>query len=132
MMRFWSSLLVAMLLVTVGCQKDLTTPQGTVEEFLDQQYVNVDLKKSKTYTIGLAREKVDDEIRLTTNQKIDDSTRKPKIYYALIEKRNSRDRLSYLYELTIHPEDADEFKRRVLVWVQQNGDGWRISNFSEY
>jgi len=120
------------LLAGTGCERDLSTSRGVVEEFLDQHYVNIDLKKSKNYTIGLARKKVDDEIRLTAGHKIDAATRKPRVYYELVEKRESRDRLAYLYELTVRPEDADELTRRVLIRVRQHEDGWRVSNFLEY
>lgn len=124
--------LLALLLVMLGCEHDLSTSRGVVEEFLDQHYVNIDLRKSKDYTIGLARQKVDDEIRLTANAAIDADTRKPRIYYELIEQRERRGRLAYLYELTIQPDDADAFTRRILVRVRQEGDVWRISNFMEY
>jgi len=120
------------LLTGMGCERDLSTSQGVVEEFLDQHYVSIDLNKSKDYTIGLARKKVDDEIRLTAGLVIDAATRKPRVYYELVEKRESRGRLSYLYELTIRPEDADELTRRVLIRVQQHQGGWRVSNFLEY
>lgn len=121
-----------LLLVGTACERDLNTSQGVVEEFLDQHYVNIDLQKSKDYTIGLAHKKVDDEIRLTAGQDIDADTRKPTIYYEFVEKRESRDGLSYLYDLTIRLEDANEFTRRVLIRVRQHQSGWRVSNFQEY
>lgn len=126
------SVLVAMLLVMLGCERDLSTSQGVVEAFLDQHYVSIDLHKSQDYTTGLARRKVDDEIRLTRNTAIDADTRQPRVYYDLIEKRESRGQLAYLYELTIQPDDADAFTRRILVRVRQEGAAWRISNFMEY
>ena len=127
--------LVAMLLgllTAAGCERDLGTSQGVVEEFLDQHYVTIDLNKSKDYTIGLARKKVDEEIRLTAGAEIDATTRKPKVYYDFVEKRENRGQLSYLYELTIRPEDANELKRRVLIRLRQHEDNWRVSNFLEY
>lgn len=126
---------VAMLLgvlAAAGCERDRSTSQGVVEEFLDQHYVGINLNKSRDYTIGLARKKVDEEIRLTAGAKIDATTRKPKVYYEFVEKRETRGRLSYLYELTIRPEDANELKRRILIRVRQHEDGWRVSNFLEY
>lgn len=131
-MSGWLRLLLAVLLVTAGCQRDLNTSQGVVEEFLDQHYVNIDLAKSKDYTVGLARKKVEDEIGLTSSVQIDEATRKPRIYYNFIEKREQHGSLAYLYELTIQPEDADEFTRRVLIRVRQEDGRWRISNYMEY
>lgn len=115
-----------------GCQRDLSTAEGVVEEFLDQHYVEIDLIKSKEYTTGLAREKIDDQIRLTQGQAIDESTRKPRVYYTLLERRQSRTGVSFLYELTIRPDDAAEFRRRVRLNARQVGSNWRVSNFIEY
>lgn len=120
------------LLVAAGCERDLGTAQGVVEEFLDQHYVNIDLEKSRDHTTGLARKKVDEEIRLTEGVKIDATTRKPRVYYDFVEKREQRGRLAFLYELTIRPEDAGAITRRILIRVRPHEDGWRVSNFSEY
>ena len=120
------------LLAALGCEHDLGTPQGVAGEFLDQHYVHISLEQSKDYTIGLARKKVDEEIRLTAGEKIDATTRKPKVYYDLIEQRENRGRLSFLYQLTIQPQDADPIKRRVMIRVRRHEDGWRVSNFLEY
>ena len=120
------------LLLAAACERDLGAPRGVVEEFLDQHYVTIDLQRSKNHTIGLARKKVDEEIRLTKGAEIDATTRKPRVYYELIEAREASGRRSYLYQLTIRPEDASELKRRVLVRARKHEGGWRISNFLEY
>jgi hypothetical protein len=115
-----------------GCGRDLGSAQGVAEEFVDQHYVQIDLPKAKVYAVGLALEKIDDEIRLTAGQAIDASTRKPKVHYRLLEKKEAEGRVSFLYQGTIQAEDAPEFTRRWLVVARKESDGWRISNFSEY
>ena len=121
------------LLATVldGCGRDLRTAQGVVEEFLDQHYVHINLQKAKEYSVGLALQKIDEEIRLTSGQVIDASTRKPKVHYRLLEKKEREGRASFLYEGTIRAEDAPEFTRRWLIVARREGDQWRISNFTE-
>jgi len=124
-----------MLLVALagGCGHDLNTAQGVADEFVDQHYVNIDLQRAREYSIGLARDKIDNEIRLTRGQAIDSSTRKPKVHYELIEKKQESDaRISFFYKGTIEAEDAPEFTRRWLVVARKEGDGWRVSNFTEY
>lgn len=130
-----ASLMLLLPLVSLsgsGCGRDLGTAQGVVEEFVDQHYVQINLQKSKEYTAGLALEKINEEIRLTTGQAIDASTRKPSIHYRLLEKKEGNDRASFLYEGTIQAEDAPEFKRRWLVTARKEGATWRVSNFTEY
>lgn len=131
----WTCVYFALLLFMVlfgGCDKDLSTARGVVEEFVDQHYVHIDLEKAKQYTVGLALAKINEELRLTAGQLIDASTRKPKINYRLLEKKESERRASFLYEGTIRAEDAPEFKRRWLVLARKEGNRWMVSNFSEF
>ncbi len=116
-----------------ACGRDLKTAQGVADEFVDQHYVNIDLNRAREYSVGLARDKIDNEIRLTRGQAIDASTRKPKVHFQLVEtKQESEGRISFFYKGTIEVEDAPEFTRRWLVVARKEGDGWRVSNFTEY
>jgi hypothetical protein len=112
--------------------RDLSTAQGTAEEFLDQYYVNIDLQKAREFTVGLARQKLDEELRLTAGQVIDASTRRPRVDYRLLEKKERVQRASFLYLGTIQAEDAPEFTRRWLVLTRKEGDRWKVSNFTEH
>ncbi|MFQ5684085.1 MAG: hypothetical protein ACE5HC_12525 [Candidatus Binatia bacterium] len=115
-----------------SCSRDLRTAQGLVEAFVDQHYVNINLQKAKEYTVGLALEKINEELRLTSGQAIDASTRKPRIHYRLLKKKEAKQRASFLYEGTIRAEDAPVFTRKWLIFARKEGDRWRVSNFSEY
>jgi len=121
---------LAMLLIG-ACGRDPNTAQGVVEEFIDQHYVNIDLQKAKAYTVSVALEKINEEIRLTAGQKIDASTHKPKINYQLLEKKESDRRASYFYEGTIQTDDGTMFTRKWLVTARKEGNQWRVSNFNE-
>jgi hypothetical protein len=112
--------------------RDLSTAQGTTEEFLDQHYVHIDLQKAKEFTVGLAQQKLDEEIRLTAGQVIDAGTRRPRVHYRLLEKKEQGPRASFLYLGTIQADDAPEFTRRWLVSARKDGPHWRVSNFTEF
>ena len=114
-----------------GCGRDLSTAQGVVEEFVDQHYVHFDLQKAKLYTVSLALDKINEEIRLTAGHKIDASTQKPKINYRLLEKKEGDRRASFFYEGTIQSDDGSSFTRKWLIAARKEGDQWRVSNFSE-
>ncbi len=127
------ALSACLLAVLFGaCRRDLRTAQGVVEEFVDQHYVNINLQKAKEYSVGLASEKINEEIRLISGQAIDASTRKPRVHYRLLEKKEGERRASFLYEGTIRAEDAPEFTRRWLVVARKEGGEWHVSNFTEY
>ncbi len=82
--------------------------------------------------MGLALHKINEEIRLTAGQVIDASTRKPKIYYRLVEEKVGQQRASFIYQGTIRAEDAPEFTRRWLIIARQENGAWRVSNFKEF
>ena len=122
-----------LLLAFVGCKGDGdTTPRGVAEVFLDRHYVEIDLPRSREYTVGLARRKVDDQIRLTSGHAIDAGTRKPRVYYKLLERRDAGGRAAFVYRLTIRPEGAGEFSRKLIIRVRREEAGWRVSNYMEY
>ena len=114
-----------------ACGRDLGTAQGVVEEFVDQHYVKIDLPQAKAYAVSVALEKINEEIRLTAGQQIDASTRKPKVNYQLLEKKESGGRASFLYEGTIQSDDGTSFTRKWLVAARKEGAQWRVSNFTE-
>jgi len=118
-------------LLISACGRDLGTAQGVVEEFVDQHYVNIDLRKAKEYAVSLALDKVNEEIRLTAGQKIDASTQKPRVNYKLLEKKEGAKRASYLYEGTIQSDDGTSFTRKWLISARKEDNLWRVSNFTE-
>jgi hypothetical protein len=123
--------LISLSSFVAGCGHDLNTAQGVAEEFVDQHYVYIDIPKAKQYAVGLALAKLNEEIRLTAGQPIDVSTQKPKINYSLLEKKESPDRASFLYEGTIRSDDGSTFTRKWLIAARKEGNQWRVSNFSE-
>jgi hypothetical protein len=130
-LSFFPLLFLPWSLFLNGCGRDLGTAQGVANEFVDQHYVNFDLQKAKAYTVSLALDKVNEEIRLTAGQKIDASTNKPKINYRLLEKKEGERRSSFLYEGTIRSNDGSSFTRKWLIATRKDSDQWHVSNFTE-
>lgn len=130
-MKPYLKCLLGIILLSLGCGRDLNSPQGVAEEFVDQHYVNIDLQKAKTYAVSVALAKIDDEIRLTTGQQIDASTQKPKVNYKLLEKHESDKRSTYLYEGLIQSDDGASFVKKWLITTRLEGTQWRVSNFTE-
>lgn len=129
---YWFALsFLAATILSYGCSRDLRTAQGVADEFVDQHYVNFDLQKAKAYTVSVALDKVNEEIRLTAGQKIDATTNKPKINYRLLEKKEGERRASFVYEGTIQSDDGSSFTRKWLITARKDADEWRVSNFTE-
>jgi hypothetical protein len=126
------TLSVLALLLVSACRPDASTPQGTAERFLDAHYVRINLTEALPFTSGLARHKVEDEMRLIEGQAIDAATRKPTVHYRLLETHpDGEHAVNYLYLGSITVEDADHFERRWMVTVRREGEGWRVTNYQE-
>lgn len=119
------------LFLAAACGNDLNTPQGIAEEFVDHHYVKIDLQKAKQYTVSIAQAKIDEEIRLTSGQTIDASTQKPRVNYTLLEKKEGDQRSTYLFEGKIQSDDGTSFTRKWSIATRKEGNGWRVSNFTE-
>jgi hypothetical protein len=130
-MKSLSPTLIAMAILTIACARDLNTPQGVAEEFVDQHYVHFDLQKAKIHTVSIALAKINEEIRLTAGHKIDASTQVPRVNYKLLEKNEGEKRATYLYEGRIQSDDGTSFTRKWLITARHESDRWRISNFTE-
>ena len=119
------------LFVAAACGNDLNTPQGIAQEFVDHHYVKIDLQKAKQYTVSVAQDKIDEEIRLTGGQAIDASTQKPRVNYTLLDKKEGDQRSTYLFEGKIQSDDGTSFTRKWSIATRKEGNGWRVSNFTE-
>jgi hypothetical protein len=108
-------------------------PRAVAERFLDAHYVRIDLPASRGYTEGLAQQKIDDEIRLTSGQAIDDGTRMPRVHYRLREEQvRGDDVVSFAYDATFRVDGADPLHRTLQLTVRRGGDGWKVTNYHEY
>lgn len=117
----------------MACRDGPDTAQGTAERFVDAHYVEINLPAAKAFCVGPALAKLEEEERLTAGQAIDEATRKPRIAYTLLQKREEgADRVSFLFEGTIRVEDADTFTRKWMVTIRREGAGWRVSNYADY
>jgi hypothetical protein len=123
--------LLFFFLFASACGRDLGTAQGVADEFVDHHYVAIDLQKAKTLAVSVALNKINEEIRLTTGQTIDASTQKPRVHYALLEKKEGEQRASFLREGTIQSDDGTSFSRKWLITARKEGNQWRVSNFTE-
>jgi hypothetical protein len=123
----------AIMVLGLACRPDAATPRGIAERFLDAHYVRIDLDAAIPFTSGVARKKVEDELRLVQGQEIDETTRKPIVRYVLLEEHpDGAETVRFLYRGTILVEDADRLERRWIVTVRREGTDWRVTNYEEF
>lgn len=118
-------------LVLASCQTSTSTARGAAEAFLDAHYVAIDLDASRSMCSGLALDKVEREIELTSKVSIEGDTHKPRINYRLDQARESPDRVQFIYELTIRASGLEPFAKLVMLTLRRSDDTWSVSNYSE-
>jgi hypothetical protein len=118
--------------VLAACRPGADTARGTAERFIDRYYVEINLVAAREYSSGVALQKITEEQRLVGDQRIDESTRRPRVTYELKEERlEGQDRV-LVYKARFDVEGADSLERRLLLTVRQGDSGWKVSNFVEF
>lgn len=131
-----SRLIALALLVVATLDAGSCTPadprRAVSEQFIDRLFIVIDQPAARELAIGLAASKIDEEIRLKTDQAIDESTRQPHIHYRFVQQAGDGqgETSSLVYELQVAPEDADAFTRRLILTLRREGDVWRIANYT--
>lgn len=123
--------LVLFALSFAACTSD-DPARAAAERFVDEYYVEIDLPAAREEATGLARAKVEREMKLLEGVTPAEAAVRPSIHYRFLEQQGSeRDRRGYLYELTITFDSGEQVLRRALVTVRPEGEGWRTANFQE-
>lgn len=123
---------ILLLAVAVGCTTRGDTARGAAERFLDEHYVRMDLVAALQHCTGLARHKVEEEIRLIGDQEIDAATQQPSVTYELEEERpQGDDRATFLYRGKVALSGGDSFAMRWMISVRREDNAWKVSNFKE-
>lgn len=107
--------------------------QAATERFLDAYYVEIDLPRARDEASGLARRKVEEQIRLVAGQPAPDAAARPTIHYRFVEAQpaGEGDHRGFVYELAIRIDGGDELSRRVLVTAREVDGRWHAANFQE-
>jgi hypothetical protein len=94
-------------------------------------YVAIELNAAREFTTGLAREKLDRELELTSEVSIDPETRKPRINFQLEESSEEGERARFIFVLDIRPPGIDPYERTSILSLKQVDGDWKVSNFND-
>ena len=120
----------ALTLSSVGCHSK-GGPAGVADAFMGAYYVAIELNAAREFTTGLAREKLDRELELTSQVSIDSETRKPRINFQLEESSEEGERARFIFLLDIRPPGIDPYERTSIVSLKRVDGDWKVSNFNE-
>lgn len=122
---------LAVLLLVGGCSADADTARGVGDAFVDAHYVRINLQASKELCSGVAREKVEREIALTSEIEIQRDTQRPRIYYGIHEEHDLGDSVRLIYELSIRAPGLDPYEKFAIVTVRATDGIWTVTNYIE-
>jgi hypothetical protein len=116
--------------LTVSACGKQPEPEQVARKFMESYYINMSLKEAQTLSMGLAKEKLENQIRLLDGQSITAGTNVPKVDIHLLSSEPGQDgEVSFIFEVT--PRAQDVGKRKVYVKVRQENGRWLISQFTE-
>ena len=115
------------------CRGESTPAIFVAEGFLDAHYVRIDLVSAKKYCHGLARSRIDEEIRLTEGRQIDSAADRPRVYYRLLEENvRSPSVVSLRYRLDLDVGGIGRLEKSVLLTLRGSEGDWYVVNFREF
>jgi hypothetical protein len=122
---------LTLLVALAGCTSD-DPARAAAERFVDQYYVEIDLVGAHEEASGLARAKVEREMKLLEGVQPAEESSRPRVHYRFVEQQEpGRDRRGFVYELTISFDGGDQIQRRTLVTVGEADGAWHAVNFQE-
>lgn len=126
----FAGLVFASMLSSAACRSK-EGPAGVADAFMGAYYVAIELNAARALTTGLAREKLDRELELTSQVAIDSETRKPRINFQLEESSEEGERARFIFVLDIRPPGIDPYERTSIVSLMRVGADWKVSNFND-
>lgn len=116
------------LLLCHGCTPAGDSAEHAARAFLDRYFVELDQKAALGLTEGLARAKIEDEIRRVGDDR-PTAEERARVYYRQMSQSAQDDGVSFRFRLTVViPGDAT-VEPELLVRVRPNEGTWRVSNF---
>lgn len=130
---FFKTLFISLIFL-ISCGQNLNTPKGVAEKFIEEYFVYVDQEKALPFTMGLAKVKIEEQIKEVT--KVRKRGEKlglmlADVEYTFVKEMSVRKGIKgFEYKLDIQGEGFSQ-KRNVIISVSQKNDKWLVSNFSE-
>lgn len=124
--------LVLLSVLSMGaCSK--TPQQRVADDFMQQYYVQTDLKKAQESADGLALDKIKNSILLTQGMTVDASAFHPMISFKLLESKIDGSESDFIYKVTIKPKEVALILKKTRLKVRKRENGiWKVTQFTDY
>ena len=116
----------------IGCSRS-NSAQGVAERFVQAYYVQIDQAQALEFTIGLAHERLRQELQQVAPLRRGSSLEqaRPKVSYTLARTQPEGRQVLLVYDLTITPPQVKPILKKILIITEQLGEQWKVINFAE-
>lgn len=132
MARITTALVAAWALAATGAECGrLDTPERVGDRFVDLYFVEIDQARAQALASGLARKKLDDELRLVAEvrRSVSPDQAKPSVSWDRTEAVRQGERARLQYEVHAR-QGADDTRKHVLLGLERTDGRWTVSNFT--
>jgi hypothetical protein len=112
-----------------ACSQPTTSPQATARAFVDRFFVEANQGAALPLTEGVARAKLEEELRLRGDQPASAPDERPRVYYQQVSERTQADGMAFYFRLTVVAIGDQPIEPEVIVRLRPSGNQWRVSNF---
>lgn len=119
-------------LAIVGCSSS-DNPQGVADRFVQAYYVQIDQVQALEFTMGLARERLHQELQRVASLRQGSSLElaRPQVLYTLARTQSDGHQTLLVYDLTITPPQVTPILKKILLIMEQSREQWKVINFTE-
>jgi len=123
---------LCMALAIIGCSTN-DNPQGVADQFVQAYYVQIDQAQALEFTMGLARERLYQELQrvATLRQGSSFDLARPQVSYTLARTQLDGHQTLLVYDLTIAPPQVKPISKKILLIMEQRREQWKVINFTE-
>ena len=128
--RILTPLILAVAIM--GCSPS-NSAEGVGGQFLQAYYVQIDQARALEFTTGLARERMQEELRQVTQLRRSSSLEhaRPQVSYTLARTQREGRQVLLIYDLTVTPPQVAPILKKILIITEQLGEEWKVINFTE-
>ena len=115
-----------------ACSRSTDSPRATAQAFVDRFFVEANHQAALPLTDGLARAKVQDELRLLDGTAASTGDERPRVYYRELSEHSQDDGMTLYFRLTVVIAGEQPMEPEVMIRVHSSDGQWRVSNFELY
>ena len=131
-----SKIIILFLLCFFTACGPKNSPDGVAEAFLFRYFIELNQRGALELSAGLAEKKLQEEIELTQNVRmqpnLDLSKHKPFIDYERVNQNENAGTVTFFYDITVEVEGGPDRKSQFVLSTIEIGGKWKVNNYDSF